>query len=152
MHTSQLHKIPRVKATEKGAEHFMVAMLTAPGRSPSVPALNAKKASSKEPTKFPRYDAIQLFARSFDVAFPSWTAAVTSAVFPVKSSAPVTRVMMRPNGRPNAPRMIYIAMSLQMKTYRKGEMLLDLKIKFDNFSNFRDWKYSHHNHVFFKQQ
>ena len=39
-------------------------------------------------------------ARCLSVAFFSRTAAVTSAVLPVKSSAPVTKVIIRPKGRP----------------------------------------------------
>ena len=106
MHTSQLHKTLLTKATSKGTEHFADAMLTAPSRSPSVPDLNAKYARKGELTKSPRYNEIQLLARSYFVAFPSRTAAVTSAVFPVNYSAPVIRVMIRSNGSPNAPRII----------------------------------------------
>lgn len=41
--------------------------------------------------------------RCLRVAFFSRTAAVTSAVFPVKSSAPVTSVIISPKGKPKAP-------------------------------------------------
>ena len=107
MHTSQLQRIPRTKATSNGRLHLALAMAAAAGALPSVPLLNTRYARRREPTKFPMYDAVQFLIRSFGVAFPSATAAVTKAVFPVKSSPPVTTVIMRPNGSPNAPKIIY---------------------------------------------
>jgi hypothetical protein len=103
MHTSQLQRMPRVKAAVHVNPHLAVARLTAPGRLPRVPLVKTMYAKSKEPTKLPKYEAVQFLAKFFLVVFPSRTAAVTSAVLPVKSSPPVTRVMIKPKGKPKAP-------------------------------------------------
>jgi hypothetical protein len=81
-------------------------MAAAAGPLPNVPDLKARYARINEPTKFPRYEAVQFFVKAFVVVFPSIRAAVTRAVLPVKSSPPVTRVMISPNGSPNAPKII----------------------------------------------
>ena len=60
----------------------------------------------------PRYDITHDLATWSVVASPSYAAIETSAVLPVKSSAPVISVMKRPNGRPNAPRMIFCSPGL----------------------------------------
>ena len=46
-----------------------------------------------QPMALPVYEQIQDLASCFNVAFFSKTAAVTSAVLPVKSSAPQVRMM-----------------------------------------------------------
>ena len=56
-----------------------------------------------DPTKFPKYEAVQFLTKSDVVVFPSALAAVTKAVFPVNNSAPETKVMIKPKGRPKAP-------------------------------------------------
>ena len=65
-----------------------------------MPAVAAMLARRIEPTRLPLQETVQDLTSCLSVAFFSSTAAVTSAVLPVKSSAPVTRVIIRPKGRP----------------------------------------------------
>ena len=105
--TNQLHNRPRTKATSKGRFDFAVAIAAAAGPFANVPLLKAKYAKNKLPTKLPAYDATQFFIKSFFVVLPSATAAPTSAVFPVNNSPPDTNVMIKPKGKPKAPKIIF---------------------------------------------
>ena len=52
MQTSQLHRMPRMKATDHGKEHFAVAMATLAGPAANVPLCQANHAYNNEPAKF----------------------------------------------------------------------------------------------------
>mmetsp|Transcript_8810 Transcript_8810/g.19065 ORF Transcript_8810/g.19065 Transcript_8810/m.19065 type:complete len:207 (+) Transcript_8810:452-1072(+) len=107
MHTNQLHKIPRTRAALKESPDLAAAIPTEAPPPTSVPPAVTMAAMNSEPTKFPLKETIQDLSSCGSEALPSSTAAVTRAVLPVKSSAPVTSVIIRPNGRPNAPKIIF---------------------------------------------
>mmetsp|Transcript_36607 Transcript_36607/g.78099 ORF Transcript_36607/g.78099 Transcript_36607/m.78099 type:complete len:240 (+) Transcript_36607:466-1185(+) len=112
MHTSQLHIIPRTSAALKVSAVFAPATATEAPPPARVPPAVTSAAMKSEPTRLPLYDTVQDLMSCGIVALPSKTAAATRAVLPVKSSAPDTRVIKRPKGKPNAPRIIFCSPGL----------------------------------------
>mmetsp|Transcript_32770 Transcript_32770/g.105031 ORF Transcript_32770/g.105031 Transcript_32770/m.105031 type:complete len:230 (-) Transcript_32770:165-854(-) len=107
MHTSQLQRMPRTKACLKLSDVLATAVATGAPDAARVPPAATSAARPTEPRKLPAYETSHDFASWPPSALPSATAVVTIAVLPVKSSAPVTSVIIRPNGRPNAPATIF---------------------------------------------
>mmetsp|Transcript_22570 Transcript_22570/g.51015 ORF Transcript_22570/g.51015 Transcript_22570/m.51015 type:complete len:390 (+) Transcript_22570:208-1377(+) len=112
MHTSQLHRMPRTNAAEKERDVLATATGTEAPPPTRVPPTKTREARSSEPTRLPAYELTQDLMSWAGVAFFSITAMVTRAVFPVKSSAPESSVIISPNGRPNAPRIIFCSPGL----------------------------------------
>lgn len=104
--TSQLQATPLAKAVANVIDVFAFAIPTtvATLAAESTPDTVIKYTTSSAPIKFPMKLAVQFRANPFMLARPDNTAAVTRAVFPVKSSPPAVSTMVSPNGKPTSPK------------------------------------------------
>mmetsp|Transcript_45424 Transcript_45424/g.142363 ORF Transcript_45424/g.142363 Transcript_45424/m.142363 type:complete len:230 (-) Transcript_45424:294-983(-) len=113
-HTIQLQRMPRMKAWPKSSPTLPVATLATEAPMPKRPDQLSMYTTARAPAKLPKKLTIQFLISWPGVTVPSSTAALTSAVLPVKSCPPVITTMSRPTGRPKAPSSIFCRPGLEL--------------------------------------